>query len=337
MINFAIVGATGAVGSKILEILNEEKDMLPLRDIKFLASDRSAGTRLYLHDQEFLVECASPESFKNIDIAIFCAGSNVSTKLAHEAVEKGTIVIDNSSAFRMKEDVPLVVPEVNPEEIENHRGIIANPNCSTIQMAAVLKPIYDIGGISRVIATTFQSVSGTGLEAVEELINQSEQIVLEKKAESNVYPYQIAFNVLPHIDDFDSMGNTKEELKLINETKKILNDGDIKISATAVRVPVITGHSESVYIETVEKLSAEKICEVLSDAPGIVVCDNPLENKYPMPLYVADKNEIYVGRIREDISVENGINLWIVADNLRKGAAYNALQIAKYIVDKNLV
>lgn len=336
-INFAIVGATGAVGRKALEILNEQKDFLPIKDMKLLASDRSAGTRLHFNNKELIVERADSESFNDVDIAIFCAGSDVSIKLAPEAVKKGTIVIDNSSAFRMKKEVPLVIPEVNSNVVKNHKGIIANPNCSTIQMVVALKPIYDLAGIKRIIASTFQSVSGTGINAVEELKNQSAQIISGKEAECKVYPYQIAFNVLPHIDDFDEMGNTKEELKLINETKKILNDWDINITATAVRVPVIIGHSESVYIETVNKTTVEEVREALSKAPGVIVYDKPSKKQYPIPIDAAGKNEVFVGRIREDISVENGLNLWIVADNLRKGAAYNALQISKYIVENNLV
>ncbi|HHU69239.1 MAG TPA: aspartate-semialdehyde dehydrogenase [Thermoanaerobacterales bacterium] len=336
-INFAIVGATGAVGRKVLEILNEQKDFLPIEDIKLLASDKSAGTKLYFNSKELTVERADSESFNDVDIAIFCAGSDVSIKLAPEAVKKGTIVIDNSSAFRMQKEVPLIIPEVNPDEIKKHKGIIANPNCSTIQMVVALKPIYDLAGIKRIIASTFQSVSGTGIEAVEELKNQSAQIISGQEVECKVYPYQIAFNVLPHIDEFDEMGNTKEELKLINETKKILNDWDINITATAVRVPVIIGHSESVYIETVEKTTVAEVREALSKAPGVIIYDKPSQKQYPLPIDVAGKNEVFVGRIREDISVENGLNLWIVADNLRKGAAYNALQISKYIVENNLV
>jgi aspartate-semialdehyde dehydrogenase len=335
-INLAIVGATGAVGRKALEIL-EKEDLLPIRNLKLLASDRSAGTALNFRGKDYLVEAATPESFNNIDVAIFSAGAGVSLRLAPEAVRKGAVVIDNSSAFRMKEDVPLVVPEVNPDEIRKHKGIIANPNCSTIQMVVVLKPIYDLVGIKRIVVSTYQAVSGTGIEAMEELREQTEQILTNKEIAPKVYPHQIAFNVLPHIDEFDEYGNTKEELKMINETKKILNDRNIRVTATTVRVPVFIGHSEAVNVETVEKITVAEVKEILSKAPGVIVNDDPAKNCYPLPAAVAGRNEVFVGRIREDLSIENGINLWIVADNLRKGAAYNAIQIAGYMVANKLI
>ncbi|MDI3540728.1 MAG: aspartate-semialdehyde dehydrogenase [Thermosediminibacterales bacterium] len=335
-INLAIVGATGAVGRKALEIL-EKEDLLPIRNLKLLASDRSAGTALNFRGKDYLVEAATPESFNNIDVAIFSAGAGVSLRLAPEAVRKGAVVIDNSSAFRMKEDVPLVVPEVNPDEIRKHKGIIANPNCSTIQMVVVLKPIYDLVGIKRIVVSTYQAVSGTGIEAMEELREQTEQILTNKEIAPKVYPHQIAFNVLPHIDEFDEYGNTREELKMINETKKILNDRNIRVTATTVRVPVFIGHSEAVNVETVEKITAAEVKEILSKAPGVIVNDDPAKNCYPLPAAVAGRNEVFVGRIREDLSIENGINLWIVADNLRKGAAYNAIQIAGYMVANKLI
>ncbi len=333
--NVAIVGATGAVGRECLKILKERN--FPLKKLKLLASERSHGKVVNFDGENIKVEKAEPRSFEGIDIAIFSAGSRVSKQLAPEAVKRGAVVVDNSNAFRMNRDVPLVVPEVNPEETKNHNGIIANPNCSTIQMVVALKPIYDAVGIKRIVVSTYQAVSGTGLKAIEELKRQAIDYLNNRDIVNEVYPHQIAFNVLPHIDVFDEEGYTKEERKMINETKKILNDDAIKVAPTTVRVPVITGHSESVNVETYKPISPQQVRELLDNAPGVVVMDEPESNTYPLPVLAAGRNEIFVGRIREDVSIENGIAMWIVADNLRKGAAFNAIQIAELLINQKIV
>ncbi len=271
-------------------------------------------------------------SFKNIDIALFSAGSLVSKKFVPIAVKNGTIVIDNSSAFRMDSDVPLVVPEVNPGDIKKHNGIIANPNCSTIQMVAALKPILDEAGISRIIVSTYQSVSGTGKDAIDELKEQSFQILNNKKPTREIYPHQIAFNILPHIDVFENNGYTKEEMKLIHETKKIFDNNKIKITATAARVPVFYGHSESVYIETEEHISIKKLKNIYLKTKGIKLVDDIDNNKYPLAIMSEIYDDVMIGRLRKDLTEPNGINMWIVANNLRKGAALNAVQIAELLI-----
>lgn len=329
----AVVGATGAVGKTILDIL--EKRDFPIEDILPLASSRSAGAGIEFKKEKIEVCEAKPEAFKGIDLAFFCAGSGVSKKLAPEAVKQGALVIDNSNAFRMEPEVPLVVPEVNSEDCKKHKGIISNPNCSTIQMVIVLKPIHDKAKLKRVVVSTYQAVSGTGLDAVEELKMQSQKILNGKKAEANVYPHQIAFNVLPHIDVFDETGYTLEEWKMIRETQKILGDDNIAVTATTVRVPVINCHSESINIETFEKVTPDEIRDILAKTPGIKIIDDPENLEYPLATNADGKDEVFVGRIREDFSIPNGINLWTVADNLRKGAALNAVQIAEYVI-KNL-
>lgn len=329
----AVVGATGAVGRTILDIL--EKRDFPIEDILPLASSRSAGSKIEFKGEKIEVYEAKPEAFKGIDLAFFSAGSGVSKKLAPEAVKQGALVIDNSNAFRMEPEVPLVVPEVNPEDCKKHKGIISNPNCSTIQMVIVLKPIHDKAKLKRVVVSTYQAVSGTGLDAVEELKMQSQKILNGKKAEAKVYPYQIAFNVLPHIDVFDETGYTLEEWKMIRETQKILGDDNIAVTATTVRVPVINCHSESINIETFEKVTPDEIRDILAKTPGIKIIDDPENLEYPLATNADGKDEVFVGRIREDFSIPNGINLWTVADNLRKGAALNAVQIAEYVI-KNL-
>jgi len=333
--NVAVVGATGAVGRECLKILKERD--FPAKKLKLLASERSHGKVVDFNGENIKVEKAEPNSFEGIDIAIFSAGSKVSKQLAPEAVKRGAVVVDNSNAFRMDRNVPLVVPEVNPEEIENHNGIIANPNCSTIQMVVALKPIYDVVGIKRVVVSTYQAVSGTGLKAIEELKRQTIGYLNNRDIVKEVYPHQIAFNVLPHIDVFDEEGYTKEERKMINETKKILNDETIKVAPTTVRVPVITGHSESVNVETRKPISPQEVRELLDNAPGVVVMDEPESNTYPLPILAAGRNEVFVGRIRRDVSIENGIAMWIVADNLRKGAAFNAIQIAELLINQKIV
>lgn len=333
--NVAIVGATGAVGQTMLQILEERN--FPVNNILPLASYRSNGNVIKFRGKEIKVQEASPSSFSGIDIALFSAGKSVSTELAPEAVKHGAVVIDNSNAFRLDNEVPLVVPEVNPEDLRGHKGIIANPNCSTIQMVVVLKPIHDVAKVKRVVVSTYQAVSGTGLEAVKELKSQSKAILKGEKAIKNeAYPYQIAFNTLPHIDVFDDTGYSLEEWKMVHETRKIIDD-TIAVTATTVRVPVINCHSEAVNVETYEKISVEKVREILAKAPGVKVEDAPKELKYPMPIYVSGKDDVYVGRIREDFSIDCGLNLWIVGDNLRKGAALNAVQIAETMIKDNLI
>ncbi|MEW6066869.1 MAG: aspartate-semialdehyde dehydrogenase [Nitrospirota bacterium] len=327
----AVVGATGAVGNEMVTIL-EERDF-PVETLRLFASERSEGKIMEFRDTDIPVEMLADNSFKGIDIALFSAGAERSKIWAPVAARAGCVVIDNSSQWRMDPEVPLVVPEVNPDDLKWHKGIIANPNCSTIQMVVALKPIHDAAKIKRIVVTTFQSVSGTGQKAIDELLQQTTELLNFREIKCTVYPYQIAFNVLPHIDKFLENGYTKEEMKMVNETRKIIGDESIKITATTVRVPVFRGHSESVNIETEKKLSANEVRAILSKAPGVIVFDAPEKNIYPIPINAAGKNETYVGRIREDESIENGINLWIVADNLRKGAALNAVQIAEKLLE----
>jgi aspartate-semialdehyde dehydrogenase len=326
----AVVGATGAVGNEMIAVL-EERDF-PVDSIRLFASERSEGIRLQFKGQEIPVETLKEDSFQGIDIALFSAGAERSKIWAPIAAKSGCVVIDNSSQWRMDPEVPLVVPEVNPHDLKWHKGIIANPNCSTIQMVVALKPIHDVAKIKRVVVTTFQSVSGTGKKAMDELLQQTVDLLNFKEIKIQVYPHQIAFNVLPHIDKFLENGYTKEEMKMVNETKKIIGDPSIKVTATTVRVPVFRGHSESVNIETERKLTTKEVREILSKAPGIVVIDNPEKNEYPLPIYASGRDEVFVGRIREDESIENGINMWVVSDNLRKGAALNAVQIAEELI-----
>lgn len=333
--NIAIVGATGAVGQTMLKIL-EERDF-PVNRVLPLASARSNGISVSFRGEKLKVLEATPASFNGIDIALFSAGKTVSKELAPEAIKRGAIVIDNSNAFRMSPEVPLVVPEVNPEDIKKHKGIISNPNCSTIQMVVALKPLHDVARIKRVVVSTYQAVSGTGLEAIEELMEQLKMVLNGEDPKARVYPYPIALNVLPHIDVFDDTGYSQEELKMVNETKKIMNDDNLAITATTVRVPVMNGHSEAVNIETEEKLTAEMAREILSKAPGVKVVDDPKSKRYPLPGDVTGSDEVFVGRIREDFSVRNGLNLWIVADNLRKGAALNTIQIAEKMVENAMI
>ncbi|MGQ9570100.1 MAG: aspartate-semialdehyde dehydrogenase [Thermodesulfovibrionales bacterium] len=328
----AVVGATGAVGREMVQTL-EERDF-PVEKLRLFASERSEGKKIEYKNKYISVEILKDDSFEGIDLALFSAGAERSKIWAPVAVRSGCVVIDNSSQWRMDPEVPLVVPEVNPDDIKWHKGIIANPNCSTIQMVVVLKPIHEVAKIKRVVVTTFQSVSGTGQKAMDELLQQTTDILNFREVKCNVYPYQIAFNVLPHIDKFLENDYTKEEMKMVNETKKIMGDNSIKVTATTVRVPVFRGHSESINIETERKLTANEVRAILSEAPGIVVFDAPHKNVYPVPINVAGRDETYVGRIREDESIENGINMWVVADNLRKGAALNAVQIAERLIGK---
>jgi aspartate-semialdehyde dehydrogenase len=327
----AVVGATGAVGNEMMKTLEERA--FPIERLRLFASERSEGKRLEFRDMMMPVETMNEKSFEGIDIALFSAGAERSKTWAPVAARSGCIVIDNSSQWRMDPEVPLVVPEVNSYDLKWHKGIIANPNCSTIQMVVVLKPIHDAAKIKRVVVTTFQSVSGTGQKAINELMQQTADLLNFKEVTCTVYPYQIAFNVLPHIDTFLDNGYTKEEMKMVNETRKIIGDNTIRVTATTVRVPVFRCHSESLNIETEKKLPPDEVRAILSSAPGVIVYDAPDKNIYPIPIDVAGKDETFVGRIRKDETIENGINMWIVADNLRKGAALNAVQIAETLIE----
>jgi aspartate-semialdehyde dehydrogenase len=325
----AVVGATGAVGTEMIEVLEERK--FPVARLVPLASARSAGGTVTFAGNEVSIEVLTKDSFAGVDIALFSAGADLSREFAPIAVKAGAVVIDNSAAWRMTPEVPLVVPEVNAHDIQWHKGIIANPNCSTIQMVVALKPLHDEARIKRIVVTTFQSVSGTGKDAMDELMTECQDLLSFKSASPKVYPYQIAFNCLPQIDEFLPSGYTKEEMKMVHETRKIMGDQSIHVTATTVRVPVYVGHSEAVNIETERKLSANDARAILSTAPGVLLYDDPAHKIYPMPLEVAGKDEVYVGRVREDESIANGLNLWVVADNLRKGAALNAVQIAEHL------
>ncbi|ARD49344.1 aspartate-semialdehyde dehydrogenase [Sporosarcina sp. P33] len=337
-VNVAIVGATGAVGTKILDKLVERN--FPAASIKLLASKRSAGKEIKAGGETYVVEETTPKAFEGIDIAFFSAGGSISEKFAHDAVKSGAVVIDNTSAFRMDPNTPLVVPEVNPHELTNHSGIIANPNCSTIQMVAALKPIKDQYGLNRLIVSTYQAVSGAGVEAIDELAEQSKQFTDRTDIQAEVLPsasaarhYPIAFNAIPQIDSFGESGYTLEELKMINETKKIFGDQNMAVAATCVRLPVVSGHSESVYIELdQDNVTVKDIQSLLEKAPGIVLQDDPASQTYPMPLYAEDKDEVFVGRIRKDLDNPKGFHLWIVSDNLLKGAALNSVQIAEALI-----
>ncbi len=328
--NVAVAGATGVVGREMLKILAERD--FPVADLKALASAGSVGQALTFKGNPVTVEELSENSFTGVDIALFSAGASVSRQFAPFAVKSGCIVIDNSSAFRMEPDTPLVVPEVNPEAIGSDPGIIANPNCSTTQMVVVLKPIHDKFRIKRVVVSTYQSVSGSGQKAIEELRTQTKNLLEGKPSKPNVYPHQIAFNCLPQIDIFLDNGYTKEEMKMVYETRKILGDASIQVSPTTVRVPVFYSHSESVNVESEESLSATEVKELLSGQPGIRVVDNPETNEYPLAIDGAGRDAVFVGRIRDDISCKNAINFWVVSDNLRKGAALNAVQIAECLI-----
>jgi aspartate-semialdehyde dehydrogenase len=327
----AVVGATGAVGNLMVKVLEERA--FPTGEIKLLASARSAGKKLLFHEKEIVVSELTEDSFEGIQLALFSAGGGVSRKFAPVAARAGAVVIDNSSAWRMDPEVPLVVPEVNPNAALSHSGIIANPNCSTIQMVVALKPIYDAVGIRRIVVTTFQAVSGTGKRAIEELRTQVSDVMSGRDTMRQIYPHQIAFNCFPHIGAFLDNGFSEEEMKMVNETRKIFDDARIGVCATTVRVPVIYGHSESINIETDRKISPEEARELLKAAPGVRVIDDPCNAVYPVPLDVAGTDETLVGRVRTDPSVENGIAMWVVADNVRKGAATNAVQIAEILLE----
>ena len=331
--NVAVVGATGAVGNEMIKVL-EQRDF-PVENLTLLASSRSIGRKLTYKGQDIEVRELKEDSFGGIDIALFSAGGSISKKFAPIAAKAGTVVVDNTSAFRMDPDVPLVVPEVNPEDIFKHNGIIANPNCSTIQMVVALKPLHDKSRIKRVVVVTFQSVSGAGAKAVEEMELETKALLAGEKFERKIFPHQIAFNALPQIPQSDAFGDngyTSEEMKMVHETRKIMHDDDIRVAVTCVRVPVYRSHSEAVNVETAEKITADEARQLLSDAEGVIVVDDLAGEKYPLATEAADQDDTFVGRIREDISVENGIEMWVVSDNLRKGAALNAVQIAEKLI-----
>ncbi|MFT9847801.1 aspartate-semialdehyde dehydrogenase [Aneurinibacillus sp. REN35] len=338
----AVVGATGAVGEQMLKMLSERQ--FPLASLKVLASARSAGKTVQFNGQDIVIEEATPEAFEGVQIALFSAGGSVSKALAPEAAKRGAICIDNTSAFRMDPEVPLVVPEVNPEALAEHNGIIANPNCSTIQMVAALKPLLDQYGLERIIVSTYQAVSGAGAKAIQELTDQTEALVSGKEVKKEVLPvgslpkkHQIAFNAIPQIDVFLDNGFTNEEMKMIRETKKIFSDETIAVAATCVRIPVVKGHSESVYVEFKNDYDLAEVRTLLENAPGIIVQDNPEEQEYPMAIDAADKIETFVGRLRRDLDNPRGLHMWIVSDNLLKGAAGNAVQIAEEVVKRGLI
>ena len=334
--NVAVAGATGAVGQTMIRVL-EERDF-PVGEIRFLASERSEGKELSFKAEKVRVRKLGHDSFDGIDIAIFSAGGDRSLTFAPSAAKAGAVVVDNSNAWRMDPEIPLVVPEVNPHAVSGYKakGIIANPNCSTIQMVVALKPLYDYARIKRVVVSTYQAVSGSGKKAIDELKNQVKAWAEGRTPEARVYPHQIAFNCLPHIDVFLDNGYTREEMKMVNETRKILEDPEIRVSATAVRVPVFYSHSEAVNVEFEQKISASKARELLSNAPGIKVVDDLSRNIYPLALDAEGQDLTLVGRIREDISQANGLDFWVVADNIRKGAATNAVQIAELLAEKYL-
>lgn len=334
----AVVGATGAVGQQMLKLLEERQ--FPIKELRPLSSARSAGKSIPFHGEEITIQEATPDAFTGVDIALFSAGGSVSKRLAQEAVRRGAVVIDNTNAFRMTEGVPLVVPEVNKEAIATHQGIISNPNCSTIQMVVALKPLYDRYGIERVIVSTYQSVSGAGWKAQNELERQTEAVLQGKEVPTEILPvgsldrhYQQAFNVIPQIDIADQDGYTLEEMKMVRETKKIFHDDNIGVTATCVRVPVMRGHSESVYIELKEDYQLEEVKTLLAQQEGIVVQDAIEEQLYPMPLQATDRTEVFVGRIRPDLHHPRGLNFWVVSDNLLKGAATNSIQIAEALIE----
>lgn len=329
----AVVGATGAVGDLMVKVLEERS--FPVSELKPLASVRSLGKTVTFRGREIPVEELKEDSFEGIQVALFSAGGSVSKKFAPAAARAGAVVIDNSSAWRMDPEVPLVVPEVNPEAALAHKGIIANPNCSTIQMVVALKPIYDAVGITRIVVTTFQAVSGTGKRAIEELRNQVSDIVKGREVSREIYPHQIAFNCFPHIGAFLENGFSEEEMKMVNETQKIFEDPAIRVCATTVRIPVVYGHSESVNIETGKPISPEEVRGLLQAAPGVKVIDDPSKGGYPVPLHAAGTDDTFVGRIRRDPSVNNGLAMWVVADNIRKGAASNAVQIAEFLLSRD--
>ena len=333
--SIAIVGATGAVGQVFLNIL-EERDF-PLKSVRLCASERSVGKKLKLRGEEIEVELATPQLLSEVDFAFIAASTAISRELAPLAAENGAIAIDDSSAFRMQDDVPLVVPEVNGGDLDYHSGIVSIPNCTTTPLVMALKPLHEQNAVRRVIAATYQSVTGTGAAAAQELRDQSGDILAGKEASAEVYPHQIAFNVLPHVEPFWDNGYTNEEMKMQNETRKIMHAPDIRVSSTCVRVPVVVSHSEAVNVEFSDAISPGEVREILAGAPGIRVVDEPQSNVYPTPIEADGQDDVFVGRIREDIALDNGIAMWLSCDNLRKGAALNSIQIAEEILERDLL
>jgi aspartate-semialdehyde dehydrogenase len=330
--NVAVAGATGVVGRQLLHMLDVRN--FPIKSLKLLASERSAGQTMTFKGETLPVETLKEDSFKGVDVALFSAGGGTSKRFAPCAAADGCVVVDNSSAWRMDPEVPLVVPEVNAIMIKHHKGIIANPNCSTIQMVVVLKPLHDAAKIKRVVVSTYQAVSGAGKAAITELDDQMKAMLAGEEPPLSIFPYPMAYNVLPaipHTDPFGDNGYTTEEMKMVNETKKIMGDESIQVTATAVRVPVHTGHSESVNVETARKLTVAEVHRLLENAPGVTLMDDWKSNQYPTPLHAADKQTTFVGRIREDLSHPSALDLWIVSDNLLKGAALNAVEIAELL------
>lgn len=328
-VNLCLLGASGAVGQEMLKVLEERK--FPINELRLLGN-REAGKKVKFNGKEYTIEKTTKDSFKDMDITLVAVGADLSKKLSPLAVKAGSIVVDNSSAFRMDKNVPLVVPEVNPEDVKLHKGIIANPNCSTIIALVALAPLHKFGKIKRIIASTYQAVSGAGKEGMEELEQQIKDYVAGKKLKNSTFKYQILHNLIPHIDSFDKNGYTKEELKMTNEGRKILHAPDMQVSCTCVRVPVIRSHSESITVETDKKITVKKAKELLSKAKGVKVVDDPTKFKYPMPLDTSNQDNIYVGRIREDISAKNSLVFWCAGDQIRKGAATNAVQIAELLL-----
>lgn len=333
-IRLAVVGATGAVGQEMLKVLEERN--FPVRELICLADPREAGTRLKFRGEEHIVAGASPAAFQRADIALLAVGSDVSQMMAPEVVAQNCVAIDNSYAFRMDPEVPLVVPEVNADDIALHKGIIANPNCSTTIMVVAINPLHRAAQIKRVLVSTYQAVSGAGKAGLDELNQHIHAAMQGEEPELNVFLHPIAFNVIPHIDVFEDNAYTREEMKMVGETQKIMHAPDLKIAATAVRIPVYRSHAESIFIETEQSLSPDEARRILAAAPGIVVQDDPGRNMYPMPLFSSNRDEVFVGRIRKDLSCEHGLGLWVAADQIRKGAATNAIQIAEIVAEKNL-
>ncbi len=326
----AVVGATGLVGQEMLKILHERK--LPIKELYAFASFRSEGSFVKFGEEKIKVEEARPEKIAKADFALLSIGEEISLEISPEVAKKGTIVIDNSNAFRMNPDVPLVVPEVNPEDLKEHKNIIANPNCSTIQMVVALYPLHKKFNLERIVVSTYQSVSGKGKDAVVELLDQTREFLNGNKIEPKVFPYPIAFNIIPQIDNFEENNYTREEMKMVRESRKIMHLPNLKISVTCVRIPVIRGHSESITATFSKDFTLEEVYNILNKAPGVKVLDSPQEKIYPYPLFCDGKDEVFVGRIRKDLFEENTLNFWVVADNIRKGAALNAVQILEEII-----
>jgi aspartate-semialdehyde dehydrogenase len=326
----AVVGATGLVGQEMLKILWERK--IPISEIYAFASAKSEGTYVDFGNEKIKVEKATVENISKAEFALFSIGEEISLELAPEIAKKGTIIIDNSNAFRMNPDVPLVIPEINPEDLKNHKNIIANPNCSTIQMLVTLNPLHKKWKLRKIFVATYQSVSGKGKEAINELIESTRAFLEGKEFVPSAFPYPISFNLIPHIDTFEHENYSREEMKMVRETHKILHDSSIKVSPTCVRVPVIRGHSEVIYAEFENDFTLEEVYETLEEAPGIKIIDKPQEKLYPMPLFCDGKDEVFVGRIRKDLFDQRAINMWVVSDNIRKGAALNAVQILEKLI-----